>query len=195
MSNTNEINTIFHRIDNLPIELIRIIKDYTLDSETHLDYMINRYRYDYNNMLTLLENMSYHNLRTCYRLHIHRPIFQDPSSNVIENNNKIRTSTPFSIPFFDILPKTTYMLSRTHLSEQPHPFYSHIRERQYEHNEMSTEGQNRAHLARNISQIFRIMESGNTFHDKMNRRMREIALGLFRGFILLRRIVNGQPIV
>ncbi len=175
-------NTLNHDVNQLPVELIRIIKDYTLDAESHLDYMINGYRHYYDNILTLMENMSYQTLRTCYRVFIDRPIFQDAILNTIKENG-IKNTTPTA--FFDILPKTTYMLSRTHMSEQPHPFYSHIQDLRYEHNEMATEGQNRIRLARIISQVFRILESGNTFHDEMNKCMRKIALGIFRGFILL----------
>ena len=187
MSNSYDTNTLINRVNLLPIELIRIIKDYTLDTETHLEYMINRYRYYYNNMLTLLEEMPYQKLRTCYRMHIHRRIFQDPSLNTIERMKGIDTPD-----FFDILPKTVYMLSRTHMSEQPHPFYSHIRDLQFEHNEMSTQHQNCIRLARMVSRMFRVLESGNTFREKMNQRMQEIALGIFRGFILSRWIyING----
>ena len=176
--------SLLYKINILPIELIRIIKEYALDAETHLDYMINRHRYYYNNMLIILENMSYQKLRTCYRMSIHPSLFQD-NSNSFEPFDYKKTIVQ---DFYELLPKTVYMLSRTHMSEQAHPFYSYIHDLEYKYNEMATEGQNRRCLARSISQLFRVLESGNTFHEKMNRRMREIALGIFRGFILLRRI-------
>jgi hypothetical protein len=72
------------------------------------------------------------------------------------------------------------------MAEQSHPFYAYLNELKHEHNEMATEYQNHVRLARKISTIYRTMESGNMFHQEMTRRMREVALGIFRGFILLR---------
>lgn len=178
---------LIQKIHMLPVELVSIIKEYALDPETHLEYLIDKYRNYHNNMLTLLENMSYHKLKTCYRNYIHRPIFQDPSLNTIERLEK-STNEPLPRHFFDILPKTIYMLSRTHMAEQPHPFYAHINDLKHEHNEMATEHQNHIRLARKISTIYRTMEGGNMFHEEMTGRMREIALGIFRGFIMLRWI-------